>query len=483
MNTGFYLLLASWFNRLSNRVWSRLSTALIVVLAAVLLLQAEPVAAHSGAEISPANWWSAWNWDGFVLVSLALAAGFYLGGVRALWRRGSVGRGVAVWQVGAFLGGLAVVFVALISPLDALSLVMLSAHMVQHMLLIMVAAPLLALGGAPLAIIWALSPNDRAQVGRWWRQRRTLRLFWHGLTRPLVVWFLNVFVLWFWHMPPFYQAALTNEWLHALEHITFFVSALLFWWLVVQAGTFRQLSQGAAVLFIFTMALQGGLLGWLLTFSETVWYPAYAATAPAWGLSALEDQQLAGAIMWIPSGIIYAVAALTLLGLWLHDLEKRDKHSRQYLRLRASEPSEAEAGTKQVATARVSRPLPQRHLAVAFLLGWLLLGTAACRPQERTPAEQQAARGARLYGLYCSECHDPGRIGPVVAQPDLLYYDTAAALFDYNRRTMPPDAPGRLSERQYWDITAHMLRRHRLLTEDVVLGPDTAEAIVIARRP
>lgn len=193
---------------------------------------------------------------------------------------------------------------------------------------------------------------------------------------------------------------------------------------------------------------------------------------PAWGLTALEDQQLAGTIMWIPPGAIYAIAALILLGGGLHGLEQQEKRDR-------------ERGTPvpQEPDARPKSSWPARYLGVVLTLALLPLATAACRPPERTPAERQVARGERLYGRFCSECHDPGRLGPVLTQSDLLYYDTAGALFDYNRRTMPPDAPGRLSEREYWDITAHMLRRQRLLPPDVVLGPDTAEAIIIARRP
>jgi putative membrane protein len=465
-------------------VWQRFRCALIAAVTFLLILAPAPLAAHDGRALSPANWWTAWNWDWLILVSLVLTAGFYLRGVRLLWRQGGRGRGVAVWQACAFSGGLVVIFVALISPLEALSGALLSAHMVQHLLLIMIAAPLLALGGAPLALLWALPPSSRSQMGGWWQRQSGLRLLWRGLTRPLVVWFLHVFAVWFWHMPAFYQAALTNEWLHGVEHASFLGTALLFWWLVVQAGHYRQLSQGAAVLFIFTIAIQGGLLGWLLTFSEMVWFPVYAATAPAWGMSALEDQQLAGAIMWVPSGVIYAIAALILLGSWLQKLEQQDRGDRErgapVPPEKRSQPA-AEPGARR---QRLPKPsLPARHLVVALTLALLLFGTAACRPQERTPAEQQVARGERLYGRFCSECHDPGRIGPVITQPNLLHYETAGALFDYNRRTMPPDAPGRLSEREYWDITAHMLRRHRLLPADVVLGPDTAEAIVIARRP
>jgi putative membrane protein len=195
--------------------------------------------------------------------------------------------------------------------------------MVQHLLLMLVAAPLLVLGAPPVAIAWAVPQAWRRDLGRWWRRQKGLSSLWRLLTHPAVVWTLHAMALWLWHLPFLYQAALGSELVHALEHGSFLGTALLFWWVVAQRGHHSRMGYGLGLLFTFTTAMHSGLLGALLTFARQAWYPAYAESAPAWGLTILEDQQLAGAIMWLPAGVIYLVATLALLGLWLQAMEKR----------------------------------------------------------------------------------------------------------------------------------------------------------------
>jgi cytochrome c oxidase assembly factor CtaG len=168
----------------------------------------------------------------------------------------------------------------------------------------------------------ALPSSWRQGLGQWWNATHLLKQLWHVLTRPLVVWFLHGLALWAWHTPGLYQAALASEPVHILEHSSFFLTALLFWWIVI-APSHRELDKGMAVLYLFTTALQSGVLGFLITFASFPWYPAYAQTTAAWGLTPLEDQQLAGAIMWIPAGVVYVVAAVVLFVLWLREIERR----------------------------------------------------------------------------------------------------------------------------------------------------------------
>jgi putative membrane protein len=127
-----------------------------------------------------------------------------------------------------------------------------------------------------------------------------------------------------WHAPPLYQATLTREDVHFLQHASFFGTALLFWWVLLHPVRHRRLGHGLGVLFLFTTALYGSALGALLTFASSPWYPAYAERAAPWGLSALEDQQLGGLIMWIPFGLLYTLAALALFGLWFRAMEAGD---------------------------------------------------------------------------------------------------------------------------------------------------------------
>jgi cytochrome c oxidase assembly factor CtaG len=126
--------------------------------------------------------------------------------------------------------------------------------------------------------------------------------------------------LWTWHVPGPYEAALGSEWVHGLEHVSFLAAAMLFWWTVV--GARRRSRYGIGVVAVFVMALQGTLLGVFMTFARTPWYPSYAGPAHV-GLTPLQDQQVAGVIMWGPGGALYLVAALALFVAWLGGQEER----------------------------------------------------------------------------------------------------------------------------------------------------------------
>jgi cytochrome c oxidase assembly factor CtaG len=276
------------------------------------------VSAHDGQPPAPHDLWSAWNWEPAIALGLGLAAWAYARGLRALGRRGEIRQAARGWRLASFLAGLGVLFIALMSPLDALASALFSAHMLQHVLLILVAAPLLILGVPLGPFLLALSSPVRRTMGRGWRQTAWPRLSWQALTQPLVVWALHAVALWAWHAPGLYQAALRSELVHLLEHFSFLGTALLFWWVLRGAGS----GSGFGVLYLFTLALQSGLLGALITFAPRPWYLAYRATAPAWGLTPLEDQQLAGVLMWIPMGVVYTIAALILFAAQLASIER-----------------------------------------------------------------------------------------------------------------------------------------------------------------
>jgi len=130
-------------------------------------------------------------------------------------------------------------------------------------------------------------------------------------------WLVHAVVIWGWHLPVLFQAALHNDALHGLQHLSFLGSALLFWWAILHPR--RQAGLGLSVLYLFTTAVHTAVLGALITFARTPWYPAYVA--PAAGLGPLEDQQLAGLVMWIPAGLAYLVAALVIVRRWLSESE------------------------------------------------------------------------------------------------------------------------------------------------------------------
>jgi putative membrane protein len=183
--------------------------------------------------------------------------------------------------------------------------------MVQHELLMIVAAPLLVLGRPLAAWTWAFALQQRrslAQATRW----RWLAWLWGCITRPLVAWALHALALWGWHVPELFDAALHHEWIHVLQHTSFFGTALLFWWSVL--GRDRRSSHGGfALVSVFTTMLHTSALGALLTFATTAWYPSYVAAGGAMGLTPVEDQQIGGLIMWIPGGTAYLIAALVLV--------------------------------------------------------------------------------------------------------------------------------------------------------------------------
>jgi putative membrane protein len=289
-----------------------------------LLLPTGLAAAHDGGPLPPEEVWSAWNWDPLILLSVLLPAWLYMRGVRSLWERAGLGRGVTVRQAVSFYSGLAALLIALVSPVDALAVTLFSAHMVQHLLLIMVAAPLLVLGLPPAAQAWSVPQRWRVNLGRWWHRSRILKAVWGGLTTGWVAWLLHAAAVTVWHIPIFYQAALVSEFFHFLEHASFFFSGLLFW-LVVLRGESAQVDYGIRMLYVFTMMMYQGVLGALITFSRQAWYPLYEEGVRVWGLTLLEDQQLAGAIMWVPGNFVYLAAFIWLLAEWFRAMERRQK--------------------------------------------------------------------------------------------------------------------------------------------------------------
>lgn len=271
--------------------------------------------AHAGQPLAPHDLWTAWNLDPG-LIGLLVAAGW-------MHRRGrsAASRATDVWRTWAFNAGLVVVALALVSPLEPLSGVLASAHMVQHVLLMLVAAPLLAysapgsalMRGAPLAI--------RRLPGRLGRRLRLRGSVVAAASHPVVVLLLYIVTLWTWHAGTVYDATLSNAWVHVAEHATFLVAAILVWRMVLSGRHGRRAPGGVALLVIFGVAMASVLLSLLLTFAPEAWYSGYRATTAAWGLDQLEDQHLAGVLMWVPAGAIYVVTALASFVMWIRASE------------------------------------------------------------------------------------------------------------------------------------------------------------------
>lgn len=285
----------------------------------LLTMDARSLYAHPGGAIAPHELLSSWSFDWCVVLPLLLAATLFARGVAQLWRTVGAGRGVSRVQASCYAVGVSLLVLALISPLDALGGSLFSAHMTQHQLLMVAAPPLLLLGAPSVGVLWGLPHTVRRTVGlalaRVGRSRA-----WRALTHPLVAWSLHALAIWAWHVPSLYERTLWSDATHAAQHLSFTGSALLFWWTVLRP---RQGGEGVAVLALLATAVHSSILAALLTFSARPWYLAYGGRTHAWGLSLLEDQQLGGLIMWVPSGAVYTAVALWLFVAWLGAIERR----------------------------------------------------------------------------------------------------------------------------------------------------------------
>lgn len=287
-----------------------------VVLAAALSLSSRawshPASQHADGDAS----WLAWSFEPWVVIPMMIAIALYIAGVARIWRHAGTGRGISTAQAMAFAGGQVALIGALVSPLDAMGTHLFSAHMIQHEVLMLIAAPLLVLSKPLAAWSWAFPRGSRHQLPDF-THRRAVRGPWRALTHPLSAWVVHAVALWIWHLPGLFGLALRHDGWHTLQHASFLITALLFWWATIGGGDARSSQRSTALLSLFTTMIHTGALGALLTFAPRPWYSEYVATTRAFGLDPLEDQQLGGLVMWIPGGIAYIVAALAIVGQWL----------------------------------------------------------------------------------------------------------------------------------------------------------------------
>jgi cytochrome c oxidase assembly factor CtaG len=253
----------------------------------------------------------AWTFEPAVVVPVAAAAALYLRGWSALRRRMPERFGPG--RAAAFAAGLGVALLALCSPIDALGHRLLQAHMIQHLLLMIVAPPLLWLG-APVAPLLSGLPGPARRAVVSILATGPVRRLTRVLTDPRVAWVSFVVVFWAWHAPALYDLALRSDLWHHVEHACFVLAAMLFWHPVILAWPARRAwPRWGMVAYLLLAEAQATLLSAILTFSDRVIYPAYAATAGRPGMSPLDDQALAGVIMWVPGSIAFTIALLWIV--------------------------------------------------------------------------------------------------------------------------------------------------------------------------
>ena len=279
---------------------------LIVVILAVLIPGA--ACAHGAASDSSH---AAWSFDPWVVLPLLASASLYVLGATALWRRAGYGRGIHSWQAAAYAGGLGLLAAALVSPLHQLGERLFTFHMIEHEVIMAMAAPLLAVARPIGAFLWALPQTVRVLLRRL-SHGRTTTTFWRGLVQPTAATIIHGAAIWIWHLPALFDASVDIIAVHRLQHLSFLLTALLFWWALLRTRDY-----GVAAGHIFFTMLHTSILGALIALAPRVLYPLQTADAARWGLSSLQDQQLAGLVMWVPGGIIYAAAALACTALWI----------------------------------------------------------------------------------------------------------------------------------------------------------------------
>jgi putative membrane protein len=209
----------------------------------------------------------------------------------------------------------------LLSSLDRWSDILFSAHMTQHEILMLVTAPLMVLGRPFIVTLWALPPHRRNAIAAAMRTP-AIATMWERLTGPFTVLVLHAIVLWVWHVPALFESALHHESIHVVQHLGFFLTAALFFWALLQ-GRYGRLGYGVGVLYVFATAMHSQLLGALLTFGSRSWYPTHAMRTAAAHVNPVDDQQLAGIVMWIPFGAVFLFVGLALFAAWLGEAERR----------------------------------------------------------------------------------------------------------------------------------------------------------------
>ena len=266
---------------------------------------------------------SAWEWRPDVFFVLTTLAVVYAVGWMRL-RRQSVHRKLATrGRLIAYMSGLATLALSLMSPIDRLGSQLFFMHMIQHMLIIQLAAPLLLLGNPFPFMLWALPQAPRLQTARLFTDESAFRRLLTAATRPGVAWLVFLTVYLGWHDTAAYNAALTYKWVHNLQHITFLGASLLYWWPIVgNAPHFhRRLPNWGKLAYLLGVIPPNMLVGVSIAFAPEVMYTYYLSVPRIWGFSALQDQQLAGAIMWIQGSEMYIWVALYIL---YHMFRKKD---------------------------------------------------------------------------------------------------------------------------------------------------------------
>jgi putative membrane protein len=276
----------------------------------LLLAFCAPAEAHGNAGYERAETAS--------VISLLVIAMLYAFGATRLWRRAGV-RGVTGGQAVMFAAGWAALALLSLPPVRELSAGLFAAHMIEHEWAMLIAAPLLILSRPFVAFAWAA---PRPLLSNFTALRKRLQTAWTLATQPLFATTQHALAIWVWHASSLYGLALEDPTAHFVQHACLVGSGLIFWRAMLLSP-----QKGLVLFCLFFTVVQSGFLGVLLTVSERLWTESQSANAGAWGLTPIEDQQLAGLIMWVPTGLLYTAAALWVAGGWIKHAQHRSLHA------------------------------------------------------------------------------------------------------------------------------------------------------------
>ena len=281
----------------------------IVTAVALALIATRAFADHPG-HAGPIGW----TFSPVLTLPLAIALLVYLAG----WSRLSA-RASTPLRPHLFLAGWLILALALVSPLHQGGERSFTLHMIEHELIMLVSTLLLAASSAGAILAWGLPRALRQALGGRWKA--PLQSLWRRLTEPVTATIVQGAVMWAWHAPPLFDRALDSFGWHLFQHSSFFASALLFWWAMLHPRG-RGSGYGVSAACLFATSLIGGALGALMSISSSPWYAAYVAVGlTGVGLDPLDDQRLAGLIMWIPGGLVHGAAAVVMFYKWLKAAE------------------------------------------------------------------------------------------------------------------------------------------------------------------
>lgn len=332
-------------------LWSRLALGGLAALA--LLAVPGAASAHGAPPPEPTfpGLLLAWSFDPLPLVGVGFAALAYLRAVREV--NASRPASPVPWlRTAAFLGGLSAILLALQSPIDRYETALLSVHMVQHMLLQFVAAPLLLLAAPITLALRVTSGGVRRQLLRLLHSRLT-----RVVTHPVMAWTAFLAVNWGWQFSPLYDLALESTSVHYLQHATYLASALLFWWPIAGVDPApRKLAYPGRVAYLALAIPPISFLGVTLMSTDPSLYPHYATLARDWGPTLRDDLNIAGSLMWGMGAMALVPAVLVTVAVWMRAEERRTRRVEARPEARAA----AAAAAEDYRAARAERRKPPR---------------------------------------------------------------------------------------------------------------------------